>query len=260
MCIRDRNYHDELLFEIVDKVAVRNYVGRTIGNSDLLNEIFALYDRIEDIDASNLPENYVIKPSHWSGVVFTVSPDNHLDPSNRKILSDCLHRRYSGVRRSAEWPYWSHYPPKLIAENYLEDQYSQLVDHKWFCFQGIPKFVMVCKDRFVNHKRCFFDPDWNKLPFSDSKYPSFRSDEIPPPKSLEHMHTVARRLSRDFPFMRVDLYDIDGICKFRELTPYPEAGINCVFTPVDWNLKIGEWLELPEPKINRHLAYSRFVV
>ena len=74
------------------------------------------------------------------------------------------------------------------------------------------------------------------------------------------MHAVARQLSRDFPFIRVDLYDIDGICKFGELTPYPEAGIDCGFTPEDWSLKIGSWLELPKPKINRCLAYSRFVV
>lgn len=254
------NYHDELQFDIVDKVVVRDYIDRTTGNSGLLNEILTLYDCVEDIDTSLLPEKFVLKPSHWSGNVFTISTDNPLNPQNASTLSDCLCRRYSGVMSGAEWPYWSAHSPKLIAEKYLEDQYSQLVDYKWFCFGGVPRFVMVCKDRFVDHKRCFFAPDWNPLPFSDYKYPAFPPEEIPPPKSLDQMHAVARQLSRNFPFVRVDLYDIEGICKFGELTPYPEAGIGCRFIPENWNEKIGSWLELPEPKINPHLAYSRFVV
>ena len=254
------NYHDELLFEVTDKIPVRDYVIKTTGDSGLLNEILALYDRVDDIDANQLPETYVLKPSHWSGNVFVVSPDNPLNPQAASILNNCLRRRYARVRRSTEWPYWSHHPAKLIAENYLEDQYSQLVDYKWFCFQGVPRFVMVCKDRFVDHKRLFFDPDWNLLPFSDARYPTFPPAEISPPNSLHQMRTVAQQLSRDFPFIRVDLYDINGICKFGELTPYPEAGIDSQFIPEDWNLKIGDWLELPQPKINRRLAYSRFVV
>ena len=254
------NYHDELYFEIVDKVEVRNYVKRTMdGDCGILNEIFALYDSVEDIETSKLPDKFVLKPSHWSGNIFIISADNPLSSQITSTLSYCLARRYGNLRSTAEWPYWSHHPRKVIAEKYLEDQYSQLVDYKWFCFHGVPKFVMVCKDRFVDHKRCFFDPDWNPLPFSDSRYQKFPSKEIAPPKSLEHMRTVARHLSHDFPFMRVDLYDINGICKFGELTPYPEAGIDCRFAPNDWDSRIGSWLELPEPKINRCLAYSRFV-
>ncbi len=193
-------------------------------------------------------------------LVLSQSPDSPLSPQSASTLSDCLRRRYGRVGRSAEWPYWSHHPPKLIAENHLQDQYSQLVDYKWFCFQGVPGFVMVCKDRFVEHKRCFLDPDWNPPPFSDPRYPTFPAEEISPPKSLGQMRTVAEQLSRDFPFVRVDLYDIDGVCRFGELTPYPEAGTDCRFTPKDWSLRIGSWLKLPQPKINRRLAYSRFVV
>ena len=69
--------------------------------------------------------------------------------------------------------------------------------------------------------------------FRTHNNPKFPPKEMSPPKSLDQMCKIARKLSRDFPIIRVDLYDIDGVCKFGELTPYPEGGIDCKFTPED---------------------------
>ena len=113
------NHQDVLLFEIVDKIAVRNYVSRTIGNSSLLVEIFALYDNVKDIDTNKLPEIFVLKPSHWSGNVI-----HHISRQSAKTSRhiDFFRLSASPILRSDVFCGMAILvPPKLIAEKYLED-------------------------------------------------------------------------------------------------------------------------------------------
>ena len=253
------NYHDPIFFEFADKILVRDYVMRKTGSSELLNEIFSVNQSVDDIDPTGLPDDYVIKPSHWSGLVTCISKENLLESIDISAkYSQCLLKPYDQRKRKVEWPYWN-LSPRLIAEEYLEDQFLQLVDYKWFCFNGVPKFVQVSIDRFPNPKYSkirYFDCDWNSMPFSHSKYSQIPLGKMPPPPSLAKMIKVSRQLSSSLPFVRVDLYDVDGKCKFGELTLYPESGMNSIFAPDVWNHKIGDWLQLPTPKIDGHLAYS----
>lgn len=90
--------------------------------------------------------------------------------------------------------------------------------------------------------------DWETVPFSRSDYPQI--DEIPPrPKCLEEMIQYAARLSMGIPFVRVDFFVIDEHVYFSEFTFTPGAGYG-LFSPIEWEKKIGDWIILPDKKCN----------
>ena len=252
------NDHRDIFVQLCDKLSVRDYVIEKTGNDNLLNQIYGVFSQTCDIPYDDLPEKFVLKTNHWSGNSRTLVKSDLTSISWREILEQYqsqLQRKFGGIKL-AEWPYW-HIPPKVFFEEYLQDQFSQLVDYKFFCFNGEPKLIMVCKDRFSEHKRSYFDLDWKPMPFRDFKYPSIEdSEHFPKPDSLDEMIKYAYKMSEDLTFIRADFYDVFGECRFGELTIYPECGIGCRFEPDDWNLRIGEWLALPEPRRQPEFAFG----
>ena len=65
--------------------------------------------------------------------------------------------------------------------------------------------------------------------------------------NLTNMIRVAEELSKEFKFLRVDLYNVKGKIYFGELTIYPAAGMGA-FIPEEWDDKLGGWIELPRLK------------
>ena len=106
-----------------------------------------------------------------------------------------------------------------------KEKKNNLIDYKFFCFNGEPKYLYVVTDRKPGEYAYFgvYDIDFNKLPV-------YRCDErrqveaVLKPKNYEEMVEIARRLSADFPHVRVDLYNIDGKIFFGELTFYDGSG------------------------------------
>ena len=191
------NDHSELHIQLCDKLAVRDYVTEKIGGANLLNKIIFKekgYNATCEIPFEHMPERFVIKTNHWSGDALICNDDEPIQPRQLEQIDLRLSRRYGGYHKS-EWPYW-HIEPKVFIEEYLEDRFGQLVDYKIFCFNSEPKFIMVCTDRFGNHKRLFFAPDWTLLPFADWKYPPIeKSPEMLRPDSLDEMLQHAATLS-----------------------------------------------------------------
>ena len=210
----------------------------------------------DEIPIDELPGKFVIKANQWSGGNFICA---NKDDFNSEV-KDRLNRNMKGVygQDKAEWPYW-HIKPMLLVEEYLKDQFSELVDYKVFCFNGEPKFIMVCMERYSQStmRRLFFDTAWNLMPFLDYRYPAISLGcNFPRPHSLGEMLQYAGLLSQDAAFVRVDFYDVFGECRFGELTLYPESGLACWFHPHEWNFTLGDWLQLPEPNRNPKMAYS----
>lgn len=144
-----------------------------------------------------------------------------------------------------EYPY-KHIKPRIIAEKYMVDESgTELKDYKFFCFDGEPKMLFVATDRPFDTRFDFFDMDWNHLPFKQGH--PLATKEIKKPAGFEQMKAIARKLSKGFPHVRVDLYDINGQIYFGELTFFHFSG-NVPFEPEEWDYKIGEWLKLPIDK------------
>ena len=97
------------------------------------------------------------------------------------------------------------------------------IDYKFFCFNGEPKFLEVCTGRFKDLKFSFYDMDWKFLNYQSERYKGDNSD-LEKPTSFEDMKKIAKNLSRDFNFVRVDFFDIKGKAYIGEMTFTPHAG------------------------------------
>lgn len=228
---------------MVDKYRVREYIADKIGEEYLI-PLLGVWDDPDYIDFDSLPNQFVLKCNHNSGLGMCICKDkNSLDISKvRSELRKGLKQDYYLSGR--EWPY-KNVPRKITCEEYLGDNPN---DYKFFCFNGKVEYILVCSDRFDSIKETFFDRNWNVAPF---KRPNIEIDEkIKKPINFKKMIELSEFLSKDIPFLRVDFYEVDNKIYFGELTFYPASGFS-PFEPNEWDYKLGELIELPENKNNK---------
>jgi len=236
------NYRKNVMTICADKYAVREYVSNILGK-DVLNELYGVYNHVNEIDFENLPKKFVLKVTHGSGQNLITQDKNSVDwPTEKKLLN--FYMRSNHYLEGREWVYKG-IPPKIICEKYLDEQGKPPVDYKFFCFNGEPKLIQLDLDRFDGHKRNMYDINWNILPFEFAHNQD--SKVVQKPKELTLMLDYAKKLAGNFPFSRVDFYLVDGVIIFGEITFYPEQGLG-KFTPESYNLTLGKQLKLPNGK------------
>jgi hypothetical protein len=230
----------------VDKYKVREFV-KSKGLSSILNELYGIYDNPEDIDFAILPEQFVIKTTDGTG------GENIFICKNKKTLDifdliDKLKKwkNKKDVNAGREWAYTEIKESKYIIEKYLENKTNPeagIIDYKIFCFAGKPYCIVVDIDRYIEHKRNFYDLNWNNLHI-ESDCPTFDSDFTCPDNFTELLN-IATILSEDFPFVRVDLYNIDGQIIFGELTFYPWSGY-VQWQPDKFDFELGSYFDITQ--------------
>lgn len=234
-------YRDPVLCELVDKYRVRDHIAKTIGSNYLI-PLLGVWDSFNDIDFDALPDRFVLKCNHDSGSVIICKDKKTFDIEKaRKKLSLALKNNMYYFER--EWPYKG-VKPLILCEEYLEDTVGKaLTDYKFFCFNGEPKVMYQSRDKAEEPYTDFFDMDYNHLPIR-MRDPNAK---IPPskPESFEKMKQLAATLSKGFPHVRVDFYEVNGAIYFGELTFYHCSGMVKV-NPPEWNEKMGGWLILPK--------------
>ena len=229
---------------LVDKIAAKEYVKEILGEQYLIPTI-AIYDNVQDVDFDSLPSQFVLKCTHDSGGIVVCKDKKKLNViAARKKLSWGLKHSFVAITR--EYPY-EKVPRRLIAEQYMVDESgTELKDYKIFCFDGEPKFLFVATDRCSGHPKFdFFDLDWNWLPIVNG-HPNNPERPVKP-KNWEEMLEVAKRLSKGYRHMRVDLYNVNGKVYFGEMTFFHFCGVE-PFEPDEWDYKFGEYLKLPTDK------------
>ena len=236
---------------MVDKYLVKSYVANIIGSKYVIPTIGA-WDNPEDIDFDNLPNQFVLKCNHNSGGGMCICTDKtRLDiAAVKKGLRKALSQNYYYAGR--EWPY-KNVKPKIIAEAFIVDNDKSnttgtLVDYKFHCFNGEPKFLYVGTDDISSGTKgelrlSFFDMNWNTPPFYRTDHRPIPLD-VPRPEGLDEMIMIARALSKNIPFVRVDLYWVNHQVLFSELTFFPGAGYG-FFSPAEWEETLGCWIKLP---------------
>lgn len=230
--------------KMVDKYEAKKYVADIIGEEYIIPTL-GVWDKFEDIDFTKLPNQFVLKPTHASGNVFICKNKDEIDYKKlKKTAQKWLKRNYYLVHR--EWPY-KNVKPRIIAEEYMEDQIGELIDYKVYAFNGQCDYVMVCFDRIKGEtKFIYYDRNWNiKKEFSKDGIKYGDTIKIEKPKNLDKMFEFAEILSKNIPFVRVDFYESNGNLYFGELTFYPSAGFDNTRTKdcqeyLDKELKIGE--------------------
>ena len=230
--------------KMVDKFAVKDYVADKIGEEYVIPTI-GVWNTPDEINIESLPNKFVLKTTHGgggSGVLIckdkaTFDVSSAISKLNKAMKSDI----YTSYR---EWPY-KNVSRKIIAEQYLVDESEQeLKDYKFFCFNGQVKFCKVDFDRFIEHRANYYNTSWDLLPFGENVCPPMFDKELYCPPNFNKMINLAQRLSKDIPFVRIDLYNINGRIYFGEITFFPAAGMG-IFHPIEWNQRIGEWIKLP---------------
>lgn len=232
---RDRN---PLLVITSDKHAVRGYVQERLGGGHL-PELYGVVDSPSELLHLKLPESYVVKATHGSGMTAIVPVDS--PKARARVVSEAgrwLSRHY--WRRNGEWGYRG-VPRRLVVEEFLDaGSGASPPDWKWFCFGGVARLVQVDFSRHAGHTRNFYDAEGAPLDLR-LYYP--RGPEIALPASFRPMRDIAERLSQPFDFVRVDLYAHDDRVLVGELTHYPAAG-NKSFDPPEWDERLGAfWQE-----------------
>jgi hypothetical protein len=194
---------------------------------------------VTELENINLPEHWVLKPNHRSGLVFFGHGQPDV-PVLREMAQGWL-RSVEGVDLH-EWAYLRA-RPLLLAEELLGVPGSPPSDYKFYVFAGKVAAVEVHADRHRDHRVRYYLPDWTSL---EVTYGSIQLSpaEAPPPGNLAKMVAIASDLGRSFDFIRVDLYSVDGEVFFGELTPYPGSGIN-PFVPNSFDDELGAKWELP---------------
>ena len=239
----DRN---PLYTRMVDKYEVKEYVAGIIGEQYVIPTL-GVWDRAEDIDFDSLPDQFVLKATHDSGRVVICTDKAKLDRAKVvEEMNESLKRNFYAVTR--EWPY-KNVKKRIIAEKFVaprkKDAPKDLPDYKFFCFNGEPKYCQVIRDRSTKETIDFYDMEWKHQDFVGLN-PVVCNGLTPVarPGDLESMIAICRKLSQNIPFVRVDLYEVDGCEYFGELTFYPASGMG-VFTPEEWAVKLGALIKLP---------------
>lgn len=231
--------------QLVDKYRVRDFIKEEIGEKHLI-PLLGVWNHFEEIDFDKLPDRFVLKTNHGSGGVIICRDKAALDKTVAKnALEKSLRENYFWVGR--EYPY-KNVQPLIIAEKFMEDgNGNPPVDYKFFCFDGEPKVLFYASERFnsqgIPPKFDYYDMNLNHLPVR-SKGHDNATGALQWFPEFEPMKDIARKLSRGFPHVRVDLYLVDGNIYFGEMTFHHDGGL-VPFEPETWDKTFGDMIHLP---------------
>ncbi len=224
---------------LADKVAVKEFVRAKVGGEYIVPTL-AVYEHADQIDYTRLPATFVLKTNHGSGWNIICHDKNKLDWQNtRRQLNQWLATDYSRIGKEYQY---AEIPRRILCEPLLGGGRQDLNDYKVFCFSGKPTFIQVDVDRFLDHRRCFFDAEWTRVPFT-TLYPLAERD-IPRPAPLREMLEVAAVLSSELVFARVDFYVVESRLYFGEVTLHHGGGFE-PFLPRIYDAKLGAYIQLP---------------
>lgn len=226
---------------MVDKVLAKKYVAGLIGEQYIVPTL-GVWNHFDEIDFDTLPNQFVLKTNHSGGNTGVVicKDKMHFDKSEaRRKLEQSLKTDIS--KTHVEWPY-RNIERKILAEEYLGDD---VIDYKFYCFDGVADVVLLCTERATgNPKFYFFDKEWKLRRLNKRGKEAPENFTLPMPKGMPEMFNIADKLSEGIPFARVDLYNINGTIYFGEITLYPASGYDSNRLP-EADLYFGQKIKLP---------------
>ncbi len=239
-------YRPEGLVNVVDKFLFKNYIASKLGRGYTL-PIYGMWTDLSSLerDWSKLPETFVLKSNCQSDgnfikIIHKKSAVNFnelkkelkewLDPKKLLINSFC-----SAYHTCV---------PRILAEKYEENIAGQLFDYKVYCFSGEPYSICASKNHFNDewYPITYYDLEWNKLGLQSGNH---KTDDIEPPHHLEEILQISKKLSADFPFVRVDFFDTPKKLYLAEMTLYPGGGF-FNYHPATFDKIMGDLFIIPE--------------
>ena len=246
-------YRNELMGMCVDKYEARKYV-ESKGLSNNLVKLYGVYHSSDKIDFDKLPDKFVIKSNFDSasmGVIICRDKAAFNVENAKKTMLSWNMKKHKPIGR--EWAYSRIKEHRIIIEEYLENKEIPTEspnDYKILCFNGEPKIFWVETERSIGLKRNYFDVQCNPLDVH-MVYPSNPYYKLVDKKIMEELFDVARKLSKGFPHVRVDLYYTDRPI-FGEMTFYTDSGYSD-FTPDSFDKELGDMFDVSSFLPNRKL-------
>lgn len=232
-------WRDPLAAQCSDKYDVRSFI-KEKGYGDYLPVIYGLYNAVEEIDFSALPESFVIKTTHDSGGVYIVRKKDSEDIDNAINAMKNALKRSDYTKYNKEWVY-ENIKPRILVEELIGDGVTTPNDYKIYCIHGKPQFILVVAERDTDARENFYDPNWNQLHFVNGRLPI--KSKISKPHSLELMLEISKTLSKPFPQARIDFYYENDKLYIGEITFFSASGTTN-FHPHKYDIQFGEKLDL----------------
>ena len=244
-------FHHPDLPHILDKYLFKGYIEEKLGPG-YTARLYGMWTDMRSLkrDWDSLPDTFCLKSSCSSSAhnLMIIRDRKSIDtkklfrevrgwlaPKNTDI--DTLLEEYADI------------VPRIIAEELFEGNNGQLYDYKAYCFDGVPAFFGAMADRLPIEKKAvsfaYYDLDWNKLPVAKKGHPN---RDVPKPRHIDTMLSLATKLSQGFPFMRVDFYEQGDRVYIGELACY--SGNH--FDQEEWDRKIGQKFILPFERENEN--------
>ena len=230
-----------------DKATAKEWISSRVG-AEYVVPLIGVYTDVNDIDFDSLPEHFVAKLNDGWGAdkVMIIRDKLSLDIDKTKaVLSSWLYPWNNYYYQNLCITDEKMVEPKIIIEEYLDANNEAQVpdDFKFYCCNGKPQFALVVANRGTKEQtRAFVNMNWEIMPVSRKGYK--RAETVACPQHLEVMQELAQKLSKGFPFVRIDFYEVDGKVYVGEMTFTP--GMFLKFSSKGWDLKLGNYLDLHE--------------
>jgi hypothetical protein len=232
--------NDPEVIRAAGRVTVRDYV-KEKGFEDALIPSLGVYDHFEDIPFDTLPNAFVLKCSHASGFNEIVKDKSQFHYEESKAKFDkWLSTDYG--KKTVE-PHYSRIKPQILIENYIGTPRDLPVEYKIHVFNGTARNLYVVTGRGKDIRYTQYYIDWT--PFDGSQFNGWLKSDTPleKPKNFPDLVRMAEKLASPFPFVRVDLYDVNGKIYFGEMTFTPAKG-TLIFDDDKTDFEQGEWLDI----------------
>ncbi len=231
---------DPLVIKCASRVGAREYV-KEKGYENLLIKTYGVFDRFEDIDFDKLPNAFALKTTHSSQM-------NYICFDKSKINYDELKKKFNKYlktnygKKTVELHY-SPIKPQIIIEELMLENGKLPTEYKIHVFNGKAKSLYVVTSRGIDIRYNNYYIDWT--PFDGSQFNGWKKTDYPleKPTNFDEMIKISEDLASPFPFVRVDLYDINGTIYFSELTFTPAKG-TLILDDDKCDFEMGEWLDI----------------
>ena len=231
---------DPLVVQCAGRVGVRDYV-KNAGFEKNLIKIYGVFDKFDDIDFDKLPDQFVMKCSHACAFNFICKDKSQINLQElRKKFNKWLKTNYG--KKTVELHY-APIKPQIIIEELLQENGKLPTEYKIHVFNGVAKSMYVVTSRGIDIRYNNYYIDWT--PFDGSQFNGWKKTEYPldKPANWDDMVKMAEALAKPFPFVRVDLYNINGKIYFSEMTFTPAKG-TLILDDDQCDFEMGEWLDI----------------
>jgi hypothetical protein len=232
--------HRKILTQFADKYGIRQYIEKRLG-AGYLPKLYCVTNKPSDILIDELPDKFVVKPTHGSGWVSIITDKSKLNKAD--LIKTCNSWLSQSIYKMSRDKVYKNIEPRIIVEEFINDGSDGTPnDYKFFVFHGKVELIQIDVGRFTEHRRNLYSRSWKKLDLA-LEYKNIAED-VKRPKHLDEMIIAAEILGAGIDFIRADFYDTEEKPYFGEITTTPGCGFDC-FKPSEFDRYLGGLWILP---------------